>query len=56
VFQIEADQLDRANGFDCVNVSCSDVGNNAQLGCALYVLYGLRYPSAPENLPSAIAD
>jgi hypothetical protein len=56
VMQIEADQLDKANGFDCINVSCSDVGSNAQLGCALYILYGLRYPSAPENLSSAIVD
>jgi hypothetical protein len=56
VFQISAAELDIDGGFDCVRVRCSDVGNNAQLGCALYLLYGLAYPSAPESLPSAIAD
>lgn len=56
VIQIEADQLDADNGFDCVNVACSDVGTNAQLGCALYILYGLRHAAAPANLPSAIID
>lgn len=56
VVEIEADQLDVDNGFDCVNVSCSDVGTNAQLGCALYLLYGLRHQAAPANLLSAIVD
>ncbi len=56
VIEIEADELDVDNGFDCINVACSDVGTNAQLGAALYILYGLRYASAPANLPSAIAD
>jgi len=56
VFQIEAGELDVVGGFDCVRMRCSDVGTNAQLGCGLYILYGLSYPSAPEALPSAIAD
>lgn len=56
LFHIEADQLDVDNGFDCVRVSCSDVGTNAQLGCALYILTGLRYPDAPQNLPNSIAN
>lgn len=56
VIEIEADELDVDNGFDCINVSCSDVGTNAQLGCALYILYGLRYGGAPSTLLSAIAD
>lgn len=54
-FEIRADQLDIANGFDCVNVSCGDVGTNAQLGCAFYVLWP-KYQAAPENLLSPIAD
>lgn len=53
---IEADQLDVDGGFDCIRVSVADVGNNAQLGCALYILHGLRYPDAPEALPNSIAD
>ena len=56
VFQIEASELDRANGFDCIRARCSDTGTNAQLGACLYLLYGLAYPSAPESLPSAIVD
>lgn len=56
VIQVDAEQLDVAGGFDCVRIRCSDVGNNAQLGAALYVLYGLSYPSAPEELPNSIAD
>ena len=56
VVEIEADQLDADNGFDCINVACSDVGTNAQLGCALYILYGLRNGGAPATLPNSIAD
>lgn len=55
-FSVAADQLDVANGFDCLRVRIADVGTNAQLGCALYVLYGLRNAMSPESLPSAIID
>ena len=53
---IEADQLDVDGGFDCIRVSIADVGNNPQLGAALYILHGLRHSAAPERLPSAITD
>lgn len=56
LFHIEADQLDADNGFDCLRVSCSDVGTNAQLGAALYILTDLRRRTAPQNLPSSIVD
>lgn len=56
VLQIDAEQLDVAGGFDCVRVRVADTGTNPQLGSALYVLYGLSYPSAPEELPNSIAD
>lgn len=56
VFSIAADQLDVDNGYDCMRVSIADVGGNAQLGCALYMTYGLRYPSRMDLLPSAIID
>lgn len=56
VFSVEADELDADNGFDCVRIRCADTGTNAQLGAALYILYGLRHQTAPENLPNAIAD
>jgi len=55
-FNIEADQLDVDNGFDCIRVRIADVGTNAQLGSALYLLHGLRYPDAPDGLITAITD
>jgi len=48
--------LDRANGFDCVQVNVKDTGVAAQIGCVLYIVCGLRFQEAPENLPSLIAD
>jgi hypothetical protein len=54
VIHVEAQDLDKANGFDCVQVSIPDVGANAQLGCALYVLSEARY--AGQFPPSAIVD
>lgn len=53
---VPATALDRDGGFDCIRLDVADVGNNAQLGCVLYILAGLRYPSDPANLPSAIID
>lgn len=55
VFSFATEMLDVDNGFDWVRVRIADVGGNAQLGCALYVLVGPRYPSAPASLPNAIA-
>lgn len=57
VVEIEADQLDVDNGFDCVIANLADTGAaGAQLGCMLAILYGLAYPAAPESLPSSIID
>ncbi|MGE3856989.1 MAG: hypothetical protein AB7G21_08550 [Dehalococcoidia bacterium] len=56
VIEIAADQLDIDNGFDCVTLNVADVGTNAQLGSVLALLWGLRHQTAPESLPSAIAD
>lgn len=53
---IPADILDVDNGFDCVQCNVKDVGGNAQLGCVFYIVHGLRYQAAPENLPNAIID
>jgi hypothetical protein len=55
VFSFATEMLDVDGGFDWVRVRIADVGTNAQLGCALYVLVGPRYPSAPASLPNAIA-
>lgn len=54
VVDVKAEDLDKANGFDCLRLACSDIGSNAQLGCALYLLHEPRYASA--TLPSAIID
>ena len=56
VFDIKADQLDVDGGYDCLRVSTDGAGNNAQLGCMLYILYGLRYQRSPADALSAIAD
>lgn len=50
---IQAEDLDRANDFDCIQASIADVGTNAQIGGALWLLWGARYGG---DLPSAIAD
>jgi hypothetical protein len=52
VFDIDAEDLDVENGFDCLSVSIADVGATAQLGCALYLLSGPRY----ATIANAIID
>jgi hypothetical protein len=54
VIHVDGQDLDRANGFDCIQISIPDVGAAAQIGCALYVLGGSRY--AGQFPPSAIVD
>ena len=51
---MKSEDLDANNAFDCVQLSIPDVGTNAQIGCALYVLRGGRFQGA--GLPSAIID
>jgi hypothetical protein len=54
VIEFQAADLDVQNGFDCLQVQIPDIGANAQLGCALYILRNPRYAGAA--LPSAIVD
>jgi len=54
VIDVKAEDLDVANGFDCVIAEIGDVGTNAQLGCILYLLHEPREQSG--TLPSAIVD
>lgn len=54
VVEIDAQDLDRDNGFDCVRATVADVGGNAQLGCLFYLLFEARY--AGEPAVSAIVD
>jgi hypothetical protein len=51
---IDATDLDVANGFCCIRASVGDVGTNAQLGCMLYFLHDPR--DQKETLDSAIVD
>ena len=55
-FEVKAEDLDQDNGYDCIRASIGDVGTNAQLGCAFYVLFDPLYPAAPANMKSAVAD
>jgi len=54
VIDIKAEDLDIANGFDCVRLTVADVGTNAQLGTMLYIMHDPRNPK--ETLDSAIVD
>ena len=56
VVEFDADELDVDNGFDCVQLTVADIGSNAQLGAAYYILTQPRFPAAPENMLSAIGD
>ncbi len=54
---VDAADLDRDNGFDCVQCNCKDTGAaGAQLASMLYILVGPRYQRSPEDSLSAIAD
>lgn len=55
VVEVDARDLDHANGFKFIRGRVADVGTNAQLGALLYVLGEPRYVDAPENLASALA-
>lgn len=47
VIDVDSDQLDVANGFDCVRVDCTGHAATASRGCVvLYNLYGARYSGA----------
>ncbi len=52
--EIDASMLDVDGGFDCVRLDIADVGTNAQLISAFYVMADPRYAGAA--MPSAIAD
>ena len=57
VFEVEADQLDVDNGFDCLMVDVADTGAaGAQLGCLLYLLRDLPVSALPSRLPDPLTD
>jgi hypothetical protein len=43
VIEIDAADLDTANGYDCVQVTMADPGTNSQVGTCFAILYGSRY-------------
>jgi hypothetical protein len=51
-FDVRASDL--TEGFDCLQIRVNDVGTNAQIGCALYILWGAKHGKAV--LASAIVD
>lgn len=54
--EIRAEQLDVANGFAWVQLSIPDVGGNAQLGTAIYIMLDPKFHSdASAGMLSAIA-
>lgn len=53
VIDIQAEDLDIANDFDCVRVSANDPGAS-KIGCAFYLLWDARYMADP--LPDAITN
>ena len=56
VIEVDVDELDVANGFDCIRANIGDTGTNAQLGMILYILSGLRYGNAPQSQINSIID
>lgn len=44
--EVKAEDLDAAGGFTHVQFQVPDVGDGAQLGCGLYLLFGLKHPQA----------
>jgi hypothetical protein len=54
VLEVEAAELDVANGFDCVRADVTDPGSVSTPCCITYILSEPRYASATP--PSAIVD
>ncbi|KKK91513.1 hypothetical protein LCGC14_2712210 [marine sediment metagenome] len=50
--EIQASDLDMANGFQFVQLSIANIGGNAQLGGGFYIMFGARYKA--EAMPSAL--
>ena len=47
IIEVNAEDLDTANGFDCVRVDCTGHAATASRGCVvIYNLYGARYSGA----------
>lgn len=56
VVEFKAEDLDIANGFDCVRATVADVGVAAQPGYLFYILSEPRFHLPVASMLSAIAD
>jgi hypothetical protein len=54
VLEIKAEDLDVANGFDCVQIA--NLNGVASILGIVYLLWPVRYGAAAANMPSAIVD
>lgn len=52
--EVRQEDLDVDNGFTHMRLTVADIGANAQLGAAYYILCNPVYPNAPENVLSPI--
>ena len=55
VIEVLASDLDKTNGFCCVQANVADVGSVSQLGCLIYILGEPRQADTPVLNPSALA-
>lgn len=54
VLEVDADELDINNGFDCLTINIAAQAGASTIISILYILSGARY--AGESMPSAIVD
>lgn len=53
---IKAEDLDIANGYDCIRASLNDTGTTTTVGHIVYLLYDPIHSMQPENMFSAISN
>lgn len=56
VIEFKAEDLDIANGYDCIRASFADAGTTNQIGAMLYILSDPVNSTAPESMASAIVN
>lgn len=54
--EFKAEDLDIANGYDCIRAKINDVGTTTTLGDIIYLLGDPVYSGKPADMPSAIVD
>jgi hypothetical protein len=51
IIAITIEDTDLTDGYEWITVAVGDVGDNAQLGCMLYIPHDLRIQRAPASMP-----